>query len=119
MSLSFNTFVRFAPILLFFIGFYGLLISKTIIKSIIACSLMETAIILFFLTIGYTDGAMPPIYPLAETAADPLPQALMITAIIIGISVTAVNLIIAIALYRKFGTSDWTALKGLVDTSDK
>jgi multicomponent Na+:H+ antiporter subunit C len=39
--------------------------------------------------------------------ADPLPQALVITAIVVGIAVTAVALIMFIAMYHKFGTTNW------------
>ena len=111
MPIDMLELVGVAPVILFFIGFYGLLVSKTMVKSVIAIGLMETAVILFFLTIGYGGGDRPPILPIAGQAADPLPQALMITAIIISICVTAVNLVMVISLYRRHQTAEWKTVQ--------
>jgi multicomponent Na+:H+ antiporter subunit C len=103
--------VEFFSIILFFISFYGLITSKSIIKSIISIGLMETAVIMFFLSIGFSHGNTPPIGINLENAADPLPQALMITAIITGLAVTAVNLIMFISICRQYKTTDWAVIK--------
>ncbi|MCL2077534.1 MAG: cation:proton antiporter subunit C [Oscillospiraceae bacterium] len=105
--------IEIFSVLMFFISFYGLITSKSIIKSVVSILLMESAVIMFFLSIGYTSGIMPPIgqNPETETVADPLPQALMITAIIIGVAVVAVNLIMLISLYRQCKAKDWDAAK--------
>jgi len=104
--------IEIAPIALFFISFYGLISSRKIINSIIFVSLMEMAVILFFLSLGFRAGALPPIgQSLDYVVADPLPQALMITAIIIGLAVTVVNLTMLITLCRQYKTTDWDAIK--------
>ena len=111
--MNFNTIEVFAA-LLFFISLYGMMISNNAIKSIVFIVLMETAVIMFFLSIGFRVGIVPPIGAGLEDAAhiaDPLPQALMITAIIIGLSVTAVNIIMLITLCRKLKTIDWNIIK--------
>jgi len=97
----------------FFLGFYGLIASKNIIKSIVSILLMEMAVVVFFLSLGYFDGIRPPIGLQMEAAAvaDPLPQALVITAIIIGLTVSAVNLTMLISLYRECKTTDWEIAK--------
>ncbi|NDL67420.1 sodium:proton antiporter [Anaerotalea alkaliphila] len=95
-------------ILLFFIGLFGVVGRRNIIKTVVSIGIMETAIILFFLTIQGEGERVPPIVPLVgETVADPLPQALMITAIVIGVAVTAVSLTMFISLYHKYGTTNW------------
>jgi len=95
-------------ILLFLIGVYGLLARRNIIKTVIALAIMQSAIILFFLTINYEDGRIPPIGDVTiHTAVDPVPQALMITAIVIGVAVTAVSLTMFISLYHHYGTTNW------------
>ena len=100
---------------MFFISFYGLITSKNVIKSIIYIGLMEIAVIMFFLSLGYKSGIMPPIGPPAgrnpENVADPLPQALMITAIVIGVAATAVNLTMLISLCRQSKTTDWDTVR--------
>jgi multicomponent Na+:H+ antiporter subunit C len=106
------------PVIMFFIGFYGLIISKKIIKSIIFILVMEVAVVMFFLTLGARSGFLPPIGQYGrqylEYAVDPLPQALMITAIIIGLAVTAVNLTMLISLYRESRTTDWDTVRNIV-----
>lgn len=97
-------------IILFFIGIYGLCARRNILKSIISLSLMQAAIILFFISIGHSADTTVPIgSQLASmpTVADPLPQALMITAVVVGVSVTALSLTMFITLYHKYGTSNW------------
>lgn len=93
---------------IFFIGLYALMVKKHVLKSIIALVIMETAVILYFIAGGFKEGMLPPIGDvLPERMVDPLPQALMITAIVIGIASTAVALVMYIHLHRKYGTEDW------------
>ena len=95
-------------LLLFFIGIYGLLARRNIIKTVISLGIIQSATILFFLTINYEDGRVPPIGDVTvKTAVDPIPQALMITAIVIGVAVTAVSLTMFISLYHHYGTTNW------------
>jgi len=98
---------EYFTILLFFIGFYGLITSRHIIKSILSILIVEMAVIMFIVSIGFTDGMTAPIGKELGNAADPLPQALVITAIIIGVAVAAVNLTMLITLYRQYKTTDW------------
>lgn len=96
-----------------FISFYGLITTSNIIKSIVFITLMETAVIMFFLGIGYHSGILAPIGMDLDPVfvADPLPQAFMITAVVIGLCGTAVNIIMFITLYRKYGTANWVIAK--------
>lgn len=95
-------------LVLFFIGLYGVLVKRNIIKTIVSVNIMDFGAILFLITVNYVPDSIPPIGTTDfHRMADPLPQALMITAIVIGISVTAVSLTIFISLFRKHGTADW------------
>ena len=95
-------------LVLFFIGLYGVLVKRDIIKTIVAVNIMDFGAILFLITVNYVPDSIPPIGTSEiERMADPLPQALMITAIVIGLSVTAVSLALFISLFRKHGTADW------------
>lgn len=100
-------------ILLFFVGLLGLVTQKNIVRTIISVNVMDVGAILFLITVNYTPGSLPPIAPMGDgPVADPLPQALMITAIVIGIAVSAVSLAVFIALFRRYGSADWeTVLK--------
>ena len=95
-------------IVLFFIGLYGLIARRNVIKSIVSVGIMQVACILFFITTNFVEGSLPPLSDSASSVmADPLPQALMITAIVIGISITAVSLTMFITLYHKYGSTNW------------
>lgn len=92
---------------LFTIGIYGLLARRNIIKTIMSFGIIQAAIILFFLNINYHYGANPPIGE-ATNMADPFPQSLMITAIVIGVAVTAVGLTMFMSMYHHYGTTNWS-----------
>ena len=106
--------VEVFTIVAFFISFYGLITSKGVIKSIVSIVVMEMAVIMFFLSLGYSRDIVPPIGADVVNAADPLPQALVITAIIIGVAVTAVNLTMLISLCRQFKATEWDILRGAI-----
>jgi multicomponent Na+:H+ antiporter subunit C len=105
--------VEIITVVMFFIAFYGLITGKSVIKGIISIIIMEIAVVMFLLSLGYAHGIVPPIGQTAGEAvvADPLPQALVITAIIIGVAVTAVNLTMLLGLFRQFKTTHWDTLK--------
>ncbi|HKL11001.1 MAG TPA: cation:proton antiporter subunit C [Clostridia bacterium] len=103
-----NPVLSFAIIL---IGVYGVVFSRNIIKSIICFAITETSLILLFLNLSYVEGSGIPIVSSAKAPmVDPLPQALMITAIVIGASVTALALMISIKIFHHFGTLEWKRL---------
>ncbi len=96
-------------IIIFFVGIYGIIARRNIVKTVISFGVMETGVILFFIAGGLGTEKAPILADTADIAAvaDPIPQALMITAIVIGIGVTAVALTMFINLYHKFGTTNW------------
>ena len=102
------------PILSFIImliGIYGIVTSENIIKSIICFSIIETALILLFLNLGKGNhGDIPIILEGVKNMVDPLPQALMITTIVIGASTTALALMISIKIFHYYGTLEWDEL---------
>ncbi|MCL2197683.1 MAG: sodium:proton antiporter [Defluviitaleaceae bacterium] len=104
-----------ASIIMFFLAFFGLITSRNIIKSVICLMLKQTSVIVFFLGMRYRPGILAPIGDnlAADIAyiADPLPQALMITAIIIGLAVTAVDITMIIYLTNKTNSTDWDEVK--------
>ena len=99
--------VEIIALIIFLIGVFGLLSNRNIIKSIMCIAIMDIAIILFFIGINYEKLMKPPIGADTEAMADPTVQAIMITAIIIGVAVTAVSLMMFIVLYNRYGTTNW------------
>ncbi len=97
----------FGAISLILIGLYAVLVKKNLLKMLIGLSIMETGVNLLLISVGYISGRSAPI--LSEgvgpnQAVDPIPQALVLTAIVIGVATTAMALSVAIILYEKYGT---------------
>ena len=102
--------------ILFLVGLYGVITRRNLIKIAVSLSIMEISTFLFFALIGYIDEGVAPIVDPADpvkTYVDPLPQALVLTAIVIGLATTAMLMAIIIRLYRKYGTFDIREIKNL------
>jgi multicomponent Na+:H+ antiporter subunit C len=99
------------PILTFIvilIGIYGLATSKNIIKSVFCVTIVETGIILLFLNLGnLEEGAIPILSELGIAIVDPIPQALMITTIVIGSTITSLALMLCIKIFHHYGSIEW------------
>lgn len=94
-------------VLLVVIGFYAMTSKKNLIKKIIGMNIMQTAIFLFYISAGYIKELSAPI--LVEHATgyvNPLPQVLILTAIVVSVSTTAVALTIIIKIYQEYRTLD-------------
>jgi multisubunit Na+/H+ antiporter MnhC subunit len=108
--------------LLILIGFYGALTQRNILRMIVAFTIADTGVNIVIVAVGYMRGRTAPILDSAVSAADavqriidPVPQALVLTAIVIGLGVTALMLAYAYKLYEKKRTLDiasFTELKG-------
>ena len=101
-------------ILIILVGIYGLINSPNLIKKTMCLSLIESMVILQFLGVGLHAGGMAPIlHQGTETFVDPVPQALMLTAIVIGVCFNALAVVLIVKLHRKRGTVDVRALNDL------
>lgn len=105
---------------LILIGLYGALTNRNILRMIVAFTVANTGVNLVMVAVGYLHGRTAPILdaavPVAEAAAriiDPVPQALVLTAIVIGVGVTALMLAYAYKLYESKRTLDISAFKDL------
>ncbi len=106
----------FLCFVLFSIGLYCMLRKRNLIKIIIGIIIAEYAIHLFLALVGYRFNGRAPIYAKGEeilNMVDPLPQALVLTAIVIGLAVTALIVAIAMRIYEKYGTFDITKIRRL------
>jgi len=102
--------------ILFFIGLYGVITRRNLVKIAVSLSIMEISTFLFFALIGYIDNGVAPIVDPADPLkvyVDPLPQALVLTAIVIGLATTSMMMAVIIRLYRKYGTFDIREIKNL------
>jgi multicomponent Na+:H+ antiporter subunit C len=110
----------FLSLVLFIMGLYCLVAKKNIVKKIIGIAITEYSINLFLILIGYRKGGIAPILlkgmdksELVAKGVDPLPQALVLTSIVIGLGVLALMTAICLRLYEKYKTFDMSEIKRL------
>jgi multicomponent Na+:H+ antiporter subunit C len=113
--------------LLLIIGLYCAAVKKNMVKIVIGIMVMEYAVNLFLIMLGYrTDGVAPIIdrtqlgpgagqitASFLNSSVDPLPQALVLTAIVISLGSLALMISICIRTYEKYGTFDITKIRRL------
>jgi len=95
---------------LFFVGLFGLLTQKHLIKIFMSVAIMETALFLLFIGLIYKHSALAPILTDNQQGFinmnDPVPQAMILTAIVIGMAVLALGVSFAIEYYKLTGKTD-------------
>jgi multicomponent Na+:H+ antiporter subunit C len=107
-------------LMLFVIGLYGVVVKRNLIKIIISLIIMESAVNMFIVMVGYRKDGIAPIMDktmevgmFAQRSVDPIPQALVLTAIVIGLGVTAMTVAVAMRLYERYGTYDIKEIRKL------
>jgi multicomponent Na+:H+ antiporter subunit C len=99
------------------LGVYAVVAKKNLIKIVIGLLIIEYAVNLMLVLVGYKAGGEAPILTEAgqQTAnfVDPLPQALIVTSIVIGLGLTAMVVALCIRLYEKYGTFDVLLIRRL------
>lgn len=101
---------------LFLVGLYGILTKRDLVKIILSSGIMGYACNLMIVLFGYRRGASYPILEKGKEAAtmvDPLPQALVLTSIVIELGVTALLAALAIRLFQKYRTYDISKIRRL------
>jgi multicomponent Na+:H+ antiporter subunit C len=92
------------------IGLFIVLTRRNLIKVIIGLSILDTGINLFLISVGYIRDGTAPIFSVPgmdpNSRVDPVPQALVLTAIVIGVAVLALALALAIQVYKHYGVLD-------------
>ena len=104
------------PILSFIVilvGIFGVATSKNIIKSVFSVTIIEAGTILLFLNLAaYEGGLIPILNGIGIEVVDPLPQALMITTIVIGSTITSLAPMLCIKIFHHFGSIAWKVIFG-------
>jgi multicomponent Na+:H+ antiporter subunit C len=113
--------------LLFMLGLYCAVVKKNMVKIVVGIMVMEYAVNLFLVMLGFRSGGAAPIIdkgqidPVTQqisagfinSSVDPLPQALVLTAIVISLGSLALMISICIRTYEKYGTFDITQIRRL------
>ncbi len=95
---------------LLLIGLYGMLAKPNLVRKLMAMNILQVAVIMFFISLAAKSGATVPIAVEGDEArvatayVNPLPHALMLTAIVVSVSTTGVALALLIRIHRRYGT---------------
>lgn len=102
------------------VGLWALFAKRHVLKKILGLVVVEHAVNLFLVSLGYRRGGTPPILTPGEGreafvagSVDPLPQALVLTSIVIGLGVVMLLVALALRLHERYGTLDTTRINRL------
>lgn len=109
--------IQYFSIILMMIGIYGLLTIRNSLRLVVALNIFEIGLNIFIISIGYVRGGLAPILTSQNNSSallyvDPLPQALVLTSIVIGVGITALALALVRNMYKKFGTYELDEMEG-------
>ncbi|MBR6755984.1 MAG: cation:proton antiporter subunit C [Peptococcaceae bacterium] len=95
-------------LILLFLGLYGMIVSKNYMKKMMAMNVMQVAVIFFFLCFAQKEGGMIPILNGITTDPNlyinPLPHALMLTAIVVSLGTTGVAIALLMRIKETYGS---------------
>jgi multicomponent Na+:H+ antiporter subunit C len=106
-------------ILLILTGAAGVILADNLVKKIMCLGILNSALVILFVWGGSLGGGEAPILlEGVRDIVDPLPQAVMLTAIVVGVCVTAVALAIVLRIYDRWGTVSRRRLEELGNQTD-
>ena len=105
-------------LILFFLGMFGMIVCKNYMKKLMSMNIMQVSIIFFFLCFAQKEGGMIPVLDGVTNDPgayiNPLPHALMLTAIVVSLGTTGVALALLMRLKDKYGTVEEDELLGRI-----
>ena len=116
-------------LVLFAVGLYGILTQRNLIKIVLGLVIIEHAVNLLLVAVGFRPGGAPtaevgkslaPIRSVGESGAefaaravDPFPQAMVLTSVVIGLGILVLLVTISLRLYQRYGTYDVSEMRRL------
>lgn len=94
-------------VVLLMIGFYAVIAKPNLMKKLLGLSIFQAAVFLLYITMDKVDGGTAPIIKpgvVDQIYSNPLPQVLILTAIVVGISTIALGLAVVVRIYEAYGT---------------
>lgn len=103
-------------IILMMAGLYIMIARYNLIKKIIGLGVFQTSIFYMYITMGKLEGGSAPILDYRiEAYSNPLPHVLILTAIVVGVAITAVALALIVRIYEEFDTIEEDEIKAIED----
>ena len=102
--------------ILLMIGFYAVIAKLNLIKKLIGLSIFQSAVFLLYITMGPVEGGTAPIFregDIGQVFSNPLPQVLILTAIVVGISTMALGLGLIVRIKEAYGSVEENEIQEL------
>lgn len=110
MDFVFAHYNYWITIIIMMIGFYAVMAKSNLIKKAIGLGIFQTGIFLFYISMAKVENGTAPVRVMTDQAdavySNPLPHALILTAIVVSVSTLAVALAIIVNIREHFGTID-------------
>ncbi len=114
MEMLGERFTYAVVIILMMVGLYALIATGNLVKRMVGLTIFQTSVFLLYITMGKVFGGAPPILPYYEIKHDsldptalysnPLPQVLILTAIVVGVATLAMGLALVVRIREAYGT---------------
>lgn len=94
-------------VVLLMTGFYAVIAKPNLMKKLLGLGIFQAAVFLLYITMDKVEGGTAPIIKAGavdQLYSNPLPQVLILTAIVVGISTTALGLALVVRIYEAYGT---------------
>jgi multicomponent Na+:H+ antiporter subunit C len=107
-------------VVLMMIGFYIVIAQGNLIKKIVGLNIFQTSVFVFYISLAKRDGGTAPIYVEGITDySNPLPHVLILTAIVVGVALTAMGLALAVRVYETYGSLEEDEIQALDDQQNE
>lgn len=112
---------RYAYVASFLVGCVGLYVvvaDDNLVKKVVGLNLFQTGVFLFFVSAAAVTGGSTPVTTNAAPYVNPLPHVLILTAIVVGVSLTALSLALVVRIHATYGTIDATRVRAELTGDD-
>ena len=105
-------------IILMMLGFYAVIARGNMVKKMVGLNIFQTSVFMLYISVGKIDGGTAPILTgdPASVYSNPLPNVLILTAIVVGVATTAVGYALIIRIYEAYGTIEDDEMAVLIDS---
>jgi multicomponent Na+:H+ antiporter subunit C len=96
------------------IGLYAVIAKQNLVKQLIGLTIFQSAVFLLYISMSKVEGGTAPIFVHGDSSgifSNPLPQVLILTAIVVGIATTALGLAVVVRIREEYGTVEEDKIK--------
>lgn len=108
-----------AVVVLMMLGLWTMIESRNLVKKLVGLNILQTSVFIFYVSIGKVAGGTSPVLTGEhDVYSNPLPQVLILTAIVVGVATSSVGLALAVRIYHAFGAVEEDEIETAIETED-